>query len=99
MRHYARGVALANTDRIEEARSELAAFDEAVKQLDGIERWLGNQPAEEIMPMARLVLEGEIEFKAGNQDRGLDLLLDYSAPIDKRGTLRGASEPAQRLAK
>ena len=52
LRHYARGVALANTGRIEEARSELVAFDEAVENLDGIERWLGNQPAAEIMPMA-----------------------------------------------
>ena len=74
LRHYARGVAFANTGRIDEARSELVAFDEAVKGLDGLERWLGNQPAAEIMPLARLVLRGEIEYKAGNPEVGLDLL-------------------------
>ncbi len=74
LRHYARGIAFANTGRMAQARSELAAFDQAVAGLEGIERYLGNQPAEEIMPLARLVLEGEIEFKTGNQDRGLELL-------------------------
>ena len=83
MRHYARGVAFANTGRIEEARSELLAFDDAVKGLDGLERWLGNQPAAEIMPMARLVLEGELEFKAGNLDLGLDLLKQACAAEEK----------------
>lgn len=74
LRRYARGVAFANTGRIDEARAELEAFDAAVAELDGLERWLGNQPAAEIMPIPRLVLEGELEFKAGNRDRGLDLL-------------------------
>lgn len=74
MRHYARGVALANTGRFDEARTELAAFDDAVTALDGLDRWLGNQPAIEILPIGRLVLEGEIEFKAGNRARGLELL-------------------------
>ena len=83
LRHYARGVALANTGRIAEARSELEAFDAAVEELDGLDRWLGNQPAEEIMPMARLVLEGEIEFKAGNEDRGLELLKQACAAEER----------------
>lgn len=77
LRRYARGVALANSGRIAEARDELAAFDEAVsalERLEPLERMLGNQPAAEIMPLARLVLEGEIEFKAGNEARGLELL-------------------------
>ena len=74
LRHYARGVAYANTGRIEEARAELVAFDEAAAGLEGLERFLGNQPAAEIMPIGRLVLEGEIEFKAGNRERGLELL-------------------------
>jgi tetratricopeptide (TPR) repeat protein len=74
LRHYSRGVAYANTGRIGKANDELAAFDEAVAALDGMDRWLGNQQAIEIMPIARLVLEGEIAFKAGDRDRGLDLL-------------------------
>ena len=74
LRHYARGVAFANTGRILQARAELVAFDASVKRLDGLERMMGNQPAVEIMPIARLVLEGEIEFKAGNRTEGLVLL-------------------------
>ncbi len=83
LRHYARGVAFANTGRIEEARSELVAFDEAVESLAGLERFLGNQPAAEIMPLARLVLLGEIEYKAGNTDLGLDLLEQACAAEEK----------------
>ena len=90
LRHYARGVAFANTDRIESARGELAAYDEAVELIPAEEWMLGNQPAAEVMPLGRLVLEGEIEFKAGNRDRGLDLLanamqfeerLKYAEPV------------------
>ena len=76
MRHYARGVAYANTGRIDEARDELAAFDEAVQLIPSEDWWLGNQPAAEVMPLARLVLEGEIEFKAGNRAEGLTLLAE-----------------------
>lgn len=89
LRHYARGIAYANTGRIEEARAELAAFDEAVKAIPAEDWSLGNQPAVEVMPLARLVFSGEVEFKAGNQEQGLDLLaqaieleerLDYAEP-------------------
>ena len=83
LRHYARGVALANTGRIDEARSELVAFDLAVESLAGLERFLGNQPAVEIMPLARLVLLGEIEFKAGNKTLGLELLKQACAAEEK----------------
>ena len=74
LRHYARGVAYANTGRIEEAREELKAFDKAVTMIPEGEWIMGNQPAVEIMPLGRLVLEGEIEFKAGNRAKGLELL-------------------------
>ena len=79
LRHYARGVAFANTSRITEAREELAKFDEAVKAIPAEEWMMGNQPASEIMPLARLVLEGEIEFKAGNRAEGLKLLAEAVA--------------------
>ena len=58
----------------QEAREELVLFDEAVKNIP-VEGWmLGGQPAAEIMPLARFVLVGEIEFKAGNHKKGLDAL-------------------------
>lgn len=72
--HYARGVAFANTGRIAEARLELEAFDEAVANIPEGDWLLGNQQAVEIMPLGRLVLEGEIEFKDGNRKKGLELL-------------------------
>ena len=79
MRHYARGVAYANTNRITEARAELGAFDEAVKEIPTKDWYLGNQEAAEVMPIGHLVLEGEIEFKDGNRARGLALLAEAVA--------------------
>ena len=90
LRHYARGVAYANTGRINEARQELAEFDMAAKEIPNEDWIIGNQPASEIMPLARLVLEGEIEFKNGNHSQGLSLLakavaleetLKYAEPV------------------
>ena len=71
---YARGFAYANNGRITDARKELQAFDEAVAKIPEGDWFLGNQQAVEIMPLARLVLEGEIEFKDGNRKKGLELL-------------------------
>ena len=72
LHHYARGVAFANTGQIDRAREEVEAFAQAQKTLEeGDPRWLGNQQAHEIMPLAKLVLEGEVEFKAGNTKAGL----------------------------
>ncbi len=89
LRHYARGIALANTGRIDQAREELVAFDAAVEAIPQ-EGWeLGGQPAVEVMPLARLVLTGELEFKAGNRPQGLEILsraiqmeerLEYAEP-------------------
>lgn len=90
LRHYARGIAFANTERGFEARKELAMFDDAVQNIPEKDWMLGGQPAAEIMPLARLVLEGEIEFKAGKQKNGLELLaqavefeerLKYAEPV------------------
>ena len=74
LQHYARGIAFANSSRITQAREELSLFDKAVKNIPDEDWMLGGQPASEVMPLARLVLIGEIEFKAGNQDTGLSSL-------------------------
>ncbi len=71
LQHYARGIAFANSSRITQAREELSLFDKAVKNIPDEDWMLGGQAASEVMPLARLVLVGEIEFKAGNQDAGL----------------------------
>lgn len=71
MRHYARGVAYANTSRPAEALLESRALDSAVAKLDDSERKLGNQPAREVMKIAQHVLRGEAAFKSGQRVRGL----------------------------
>ena len=90
LRHYARGIAYANTHRIHEARNELKAFDEAIKLIPSRDWHLGGQEAIDIMPLARLVLAGEIEFKAGDHRKGLAALsqavkmeeqLKYAEPV------------------
>ncbi|HIB50618.1 MAG TPA: hypothetical protein EYO40_04985 [Phycisphaerales bacterium] len=83
LQHYSRGVAFANTGRDKEAREELVLFDESIKKIPSTDWFLGNQPAAEIMPLARLVLVGEIEFKAGNRSKGLDALAEAVA-FEKR---------------
>ncbi|MGC6458375.1 MAG: hypothetical protein ACON4R_08375 [Akkermansiaceae bacterium] len=71
MRHYARGVAYANTSRPAEALLESRALDSAVAKLEDSERKLGNQPAREVMKIAQHVLRGEAAFKSGQRVRGL----------------------------
>lgn len=84
LHHYARGVAYANTDQMDRAREEVKAFAQAQKILEeGDPRWLGNQQAHEIMPLAKLVLEGEVEFKAGNTKAGLSALKEAVAMEEK----------------
>jgi tetratricopeptide (TPR) repeat protein len=65
--HYARGVALANLDRSEQARAELAAFDAAVLEVPA--DWVvGNNPANTVLPLARNMMEGEILFKEADAE-------------------------------
>ncbi len=65
VRRYARAVALANLDRTDEARVELAAFDEEVGAVP--ESWnIGVNPASVILGISRQVAEGEILFKEGS---------------------------------
>ena len=54
-------------------------LDEAVKKIPDEDWWLGGQPAAAVMPLARFVLVGEIEFKAGNRKDGLDALAEAVA--------------------
>lgn len=96
--HYARGIALANTDRVSEAREELAAFEEVAATVP--EDWVvGNSPAADVLAVARHMLKGEIAFKAGNPDEAFALLrrgvaledqLSYDEPPDWMQPVRHA---------
>ncbi|MCA9285878.1 MAG: hypothetical protein KDA22_11715 [Phycisphaerales bacterium] len=67
MRHYARGIALANLHRTDEARAELAAFNALADRMD--ETWLvGNNPVPTVLPLARSMFEGELAFHEGRHE-------------------------------
>ncbi len=70
---YARGIALANLGRGNEAVREQQAFEQVASQID--DTWfVGNNPAAVVIDMARGMLAGEIAYKAGRRDEGLDHL-------------------------
>lgn len=72
-RHAARAVALANLGRIEEARKEIDSLDKVVKHLT--EEWkMGNNPAKEVVKIARTMALGEIAFKDGDRKKAFKLL-------------------------
>lgn len=71
--HYARAVALANLDRVEEAERELARFERVVARMD--DGWyMGNNPASSVVGIARDMAAGEIAYKKGQTDRAFELL-------------------------
>ena len=96
--HYARGIALANTQRVSEAREELEAFEEVAATVP--EDWVvGNSAASDVLNVARHMLKGEIAFKAGNPDEAFAYLrtgvefedqLNYDEPPDWMQPVRHA---------
>ncbi|MEO0650343.1 MAG: tetratricopeptide repeat protein [Planctomycetota bacterium] len=86
--HYGRGVAYANTGQIEAARAEARAFElEAARVADEQLGFISSPPA--VLAIARHMLAGETEYKAGDVERGLAELrlaveaedaLDYAEP-------------------
>jgi len=87
--HYARAVAYANSERIHDARHESEAFEEAVKTIPEGEDVEFYDDVVKVMQIAREMMAGEIEYKAGNVAIGLDHLraavaaedeLEYSEP-------------------
>ena len=67
VRHYARGVALAALGRVDEARAELVAYDEVAATI-GEDWFVGNNPAKDVKPIPRLMMEGEILYREGRKD-------------------------------
>jgi tetratricopeptide (TPR) repeat protein len=71
MWHYGRGVAFANTDRFEEARAEASAFEAAAAKVPKDLVVAAVVEAHSVLAVARHMLAGETEFKAGAVDKGL----------------------------
>ncbi|KAK4118631.1 TPR-like protein [Parathielavia appendiculata] len=87
MIYYAKGVALANTGRTPEADRTKLLFQEAVKRVPS-SRTIFNNSCRDILAIAAAMLDGELEYRRGNIDLGLDHLaraidLDDSLPYDE----------------
>ena len=72
---YARGVALANLDRFDEARREEALFLPLAASV-GDGSYVGFTPGKKVMEIAQQMLRGEIAFRSGAQEDGLRALRD-----------------------
>ncbi|MGV6804678.1 MAG: hypothetical protein ACWA49_10765, partial [Ruegeria sp.] len=70
---YAKAVALANLGRHQEAHLTMREFTAAYAEVPE-SRMLFNNTARDVLAVADEMMKGEIEFKAGNRDAGLDHL-------------------------
>ncbi|KAH9904297.1 TPR domain protein [Xylariomycetidae sp. FL2044] len=67
MTHYAKGVALAATGRVDEAAQHQESFLEAVKVVPS-SRMLFNNTCLDILGVAEVMLDGELEYRRGNYE-------------------------------
>lgn len=73
VRHYARGISLSALGRTDEARTEMAAFEEAIERVPQ-DWWLFNNRLHEVLPIARAMLEGELAFREGRRSEAFEFL-------------------------
>ena len=82
MRSYARVVALANLKRTQEAREELAIFDQRITEVP--EDWfIGTNPASIILVLSRQMAVGEILWREGKQEEAFAQLREAVAAEDQ----------------
>lgn len=65
--YYARGIALSALGRTDEARAEIAAFEAAAGEIPG-DWFIFNNRVDDVLPIARAMLEGELAFREGRLD-------------------------------
>ncbi|KAI1367700.1 TPR domain protein [Xylaria arbuscula] len=87
MLHYAKGVALAATSRVEEAEHERELFSKAYKAVPE-SRMLFNNKCVDILQVAEAMLDGELEYRRGNYESAFAHLRDanklsYALPYDE----------------
>jgi len=80
-RAYARALALSTLGRVEAARAEFREFERASEAVPE-SRTHGNNSVRDLLAIARPMLEGEIEYRAGRHDRAFELLRDAVARDD-----------------
>ncbi|MGI5275420.1 hypothetical protein [Streptomyces rochei] len=87
MLHYARGVALSATGRVDEAEAERARFRAAVARVPET-RTLFNNTCADILAIASAMLDGEVEYRRGDHAAAFAALersieLDDNLPYDE----------------
>ncbi|KAK4139965.1 uncharacterized protein C8A04DRAFT_15372 [Dichotomopilus funicola] len=87
MTHYAKTIALANTGRINAADRHRELFRAAVKTVPS-SRTVFNNTCQNILRIAAAMLDGELEYRRGSTELGLEHLrkaiqLDDSLPYDE----------------
>jgi tetratricopeptide (TPR) repeat protein len=87
MMHYAKGVALAATGRVDEAELQRESFHRAVSRVPE-SRTIFNNTCLDILAVAAAMLEGELEYRRGNYDLAFSQLrrsieLDDNLPYDE----------------
>ncbi|MGH9870686.1 MAG: DUF1684 domain-containing protein [Candidatus Polarisedimenticolia bacterium] len=89
LRHVARGIALAATGRVAEARTEEQAFEKARARVPG-DAFFGNNRAADLLAVAGPMLEGEILYKEGKHDEAFAAL---RRAVDAEDALRYDEPP------
>ncbi|KAI0425474.1 TPR domain protein [Xylaria sp. FL1042] len=87
MVHYAKGVALAATSRVEEAEQQRELFSKAYKAVP-TSRTVFNNTCVDILRVAEAMLDGELEYRRGNHESAFARLraaneLCYALPYDE----------------
>lgn len=62
LHHYSRGIALAALGRTSEAREEIERFERAVERVPA-DWWVFSNKVHDVLPIARLMLEGELAYR------------------------------------
>jgi tetratricopeptide (TPR) repeat protein len=87
MTHYAKGVALAATGKVDDAMRQRKLFAEAYKAVP-TSRTLFNNKCVDILQVAEAMLDGELEYRRANYDTAFAHLreasrLSYALPYDE----------------
>ncbi|KJZ75199.1 hypothetical protein HIM_05393 [Hirsutella minnesotensis 3608] len=80
--HYARGMALAATGRVQDAIRQRQLFRDSVPRVKP-SRTLFNNKCIDILCVAEAMLDGEIEYRAGNFDSAFERLRESIVRYDK----------------
>jgi tetratricopeptide (TPR) repeat protein len=82
MRHAARGIALAVTGKVQEARAEQKLFEQ-VRGTVAADATFGNNLGKDLLEVAAHLLQGEIAVQAGETEPGLESLRQAVAKEDQ----------------